>query len=120
MHLPAAVIRAHIGIRDKRDDEMRIHKVRGDALLPLAADLYSLVIPDIIATPVHIRDYRQHNGIVGMGIAYENIRLIALIWLKVFKILHFYLQFRDMPIIILIAGKCNYHSVKAIDCPAEK
>ena len=95
MHLAAAVIRAHIGVGDKRNDKVGVGKVRGNALLPLAAYLYPLIVPDVIAAAVHIRDYRQHGLVVCVSIAYENVRFIALVWLKVLKILHNYLRFYD-------------------------
>ena len=110
MHLAAAVIRAHIGVGYERNDKMRIGKVRGYALLPLAADLYPLVVPYIIASAVHIADDGQNGIIVGMRIAYEYVRFIALVGLKVLKVAHNSLLC-DRKIIAVCAQKCNYKSV---------
>ena len=88
MHLTAAVIGLYVGIGYERDDKVRLNQMRGDALLPLAADFDALVIPDVIAPAVQVLDDGQHLVRVGVGIAYENIRLGALIGLEIFYRIH--------------------------------
>ena len=106
VHLTAAIIRAHVGIRDKRHDQMRIGKVRGYALLPLAADLDALIVPDVVAAAVHVAQNGQHLVVVGVCVADENIRFIALVGLKIHKFAHIILQ-NGTKIIIPNALNCN-------------
>ena len=62
--------------------------MRGDALLPLAADLDSLVVLDPVATAVQILDHGQNPIVVGVRVAYENIWFTALIGLKIIYHIH--------------------------------
>ena len=91
MHLAPAVIRAHVSVGNECNDKVRIGKVRGYALLPLAADLYPLVIPDVIATAMHIADYGQNDIVVSMRIAYKYVWLVTLIGFEILKIAHVFL-----------------------------
>ena len=62
--------------------------MRGYALLPLAADLDALVIPDVISAAMHVADDGQDRVVIRVRIAYKYVRLIALVWLEILKIAH--------------------------------
>jgi hypothetical protein len=67
---------------------VRVCKVRGNTLLPLAADLNAFVIPDVISAAMHVADNGQDRIVIRMRIAYKYVRLITLVGLEILKIAH--------------------------------
>ena len=78
MQLPAAIVRADIGVGEKGQHHRRLLQVRRDILRPLAAHLDAAVIPHAAARRLQPRrDLHDRRG-VGMGIAEKHIGLCPL------------------------------------------